>query len=182
MSRKFGSVRICSVGIPFGPSARGDLLLHRNLLVFYPYILVLKWREKIIGMPLCLTHFFLSLKRKGKKNMGEKAKVGVKRRRYFVAHSIDRKLGRGEIQRTRMYARLFLYVTLTRLRTSVLNRSPITRWFRHGNFSLLKKNSDALEMHAIRLTAKLHWRTIVVERDTTYFNEVINNGKYLMYQ
>ncbi|KAL6259544.1 hypothetical protein P5V15_009462 [Pogonomyrmex californicus] len=73
-------------------------------------------------MPLCLSHFFFSsFKRKEKTR--EKVKVEVRRRQYFVAHSSIRETGRGEIQRTRMHARLFLFVTLTRLRTSVLDRS-----------------------------------------------------------
>lgn len=68
-------------------------------------------------MPLCLINFFLSFKRKEKKNKREKVKVEVKRRRYFVAHSSDRK--RRDSANTNV--RLFLYVTLTRLRTSILH-------------------------------------------------------------
>lgn len=83
-------VQICFLGAPFGPSVHGDLLLRRNLLVFCPYILVLKWR-KIVEMPLCLSHFFSSFKRKEKKNSQGRSKAPAIFRRAFKRQRIRKR-------------------------------------------------------------------------------------------
>jgi len=154
LSRKSGLVWIFSLGTLFGPSAHDDLLLRRNLLIFCPYILVLKWK-KIEEIPLCLSHFFHFLREK-KKRTREKTNVEVRRWRYFVAHSSDRKSGKGEIQANTIVCASFSFCNVN----APANFSPwsiLWIWSIHNPTRIFRfKNSDAV-YHSL---SKLWKRTL----------------------
>lgn len=77
-------VQICFLGTSFGLLAHDDLLLCRNLLVFCPYILVLKKNRNAVVFYL----IFSSSKNREKKNT---RKSQGRSRRYFIAHSNDKR-------------------------------------------------------------------------------------------
>lgn len=107
VSRKSGFVQTCSLGTPFGLSAHGDLLLRRNLLVFCPYILVLKWK-KIVEMPLCLSHIFFLRERK--RRTREKAKVESNKRVSDISSHIQATDENQEEKRFSECTRVFFFL------------------------------------------------------------------------
>lgn len=126
-------------------------------------------------MPLCLSHFFSSFKRKEKKNSQGRSKAPAIFRRAPKRQRIRK---RRDSANTNVRAS-FSFCNVNAPANFGPQSIPLHEYevyvIRHGSFFYSLKNSNALEVHyTIRLHLSKLQTNVGLLRDTRYFNEEIN--------